>query len=377
MDDDEYYFSDLTDLGELSEDSETQETRPAKNKAKGNLRLKAKSTEFTIRGALKPGRMTTCSTEALYKQIENGRINLNPDYQRDVVWPESRQVGVIRTIFQNFPMNPVLFNVITHDDGTEMRTCIDGKQRLTSICLFRQGLVRTIFREYSGRDTGEKWWYCDNPKVPTRRAKNILAEKHRNVFDGKMVTCTEYQDLSDADEREIFQRVQLGVALTPAEKLRVVATPRTQFVRKLKDDFLNDTSALASLAWDRSRGSDIRCLAQTIQCIAISKTSSFQATQKWLEDPTPLVHAFTANIENTYRVFETLACDPRHRTVFAKISPVEFIHVGILVHRHKARLTLDAMVEAIAAIRADVRNTHHEIRNNSKVNKTMHKFIDE
>jgi hypothetical protein len=148
-------------------------------------------------------------------------------------------------------------------------------------------------------------------------------------------------------------------------------------VRKLKDDFLNDTSALASLAWDRSRGSDLRCLAQTIQCIAISKTSSFQATQKWLEDPTPLAHAFTANIENTYRVFEMLAQDPRHHTVFAKISPVEFIHVGILVHRHKARLTLDAMVEAIAAIRADVRNTHHEIRNNSKVNKTMHKFIDE
>jgi hypothetical protein len=64
--DDEYYFSDLTDLGELSENSETQETRPAKKKAKGNLRLKAKSPEFTIRGALKPGRMTTCSTEALY-----------------------------------------------------------------------------------------------------------------------------------------------------------------------------------------------------------------------------------------------------------------------------------------------------------------------
>ncbi|KAJ7696392.1 hypothetical protein B0H14DRAFT_3529742 [Mycena olivaceomarginata] len=38
-------------------------------------------------------------------------------------------------------------------------------------------------------------------------------------------------------------RVQLGVALTPAEKLKVITTPRATFVRKLQNEFLNKNDA--------------------------------------------------------------------------------------------------------------------------------------
>ena len=69
-------------------------------------------------------------------------------------------------------------------------------------------------------------------------------------------------DTGDKDERQVFQRVQLGTALTPAEKLGVIKSPRADFIRHLQSTFFKDPdSALTSLAWDRPRGTDSRCLA--------------------------------------------------------------------------------------------------------------------
>lgn len=71
--------------------------------------------------------------------------------QRDVVWPETKQTGLIDSVFHNFYIPPIIFceqnsvcsrrslrclsviGVRSEEDGTEKRTCIDGKQRLTSI----------------------------------------------------------------------------------------------------------------------------------------------------------------------------------------------------------------------------------------------------
>lgn len=51
----------------------------------------------------------------------------------DVVWPETKQIGIIDSVFRNFYIPPVIFAVNTYEDGSETKTCIDGKQRLTSI----------------------------------------------------------------------------------------------------------------------------------------------------------------------------------------------------------------------------------------------------
>ncbi|KAF8174612.1 hypothetical protein K438DRAFT_1848583 [Mycena galopus ATCC 62051] len=382
MSDDE---SDLTDLeDELSEDDYAKKPNGGKGKSKARGG-KGKAGDYTLRGALTAPRATTYSTEALYKRIHSGDIDLNPDYQREVVWPESKQIGIIDSILRNFYIPPVIFAVNGFDDGTEKLTCIDGKQRLTSIHRFVEGLI-----PHKDPSTGEKLWYRDNPEAassstskshkPKPKPKKLLPARFRNLFDGKMVVCVEYHDLEDSDEREIFQRVQLGVALTPAEKLKIITTPRATFVRALQDEFLNnDDAGLGgdALAWDRTRGSDFRCLAQTIQCISASpKTTSIQATEKWLTDPAELSPAFAASIENTYRVYETLVGDPRNSEHFTKIAPIEFIMIGILVHRQKARLTLEGLAKAVSAMRADVRHHHEDIRNNGKVYKTMVAFID-
>jgi hypothetical protein len=51
---------------------------------------------------------------------------------------ESKQIGLIDSIFRNFYIPPVVF-AVTKEDGEDVRVCVDGKQRLTSIQKFFDG----------------------------------------------------------------------------------------------------------------------------------------------------------------------------------------------------------------------------------------------
>ena len=97
-------------------------------------------------------------------QIESGNLVLDPAYQREVVWDENRASLLITSVLSrvliplsfllaklithivNYFIPPVLFNLkpkIRMVGGQKKtyieRTCVDGKQRLTSIWRFMKG----------------------------------------------------------------------------------------------------------------------------------------------------------------------------------------------------------------------------------------------
>jgi hypothetical protein len=96
---------------------------------------------FKVRDALMPPSAMSYSAQELQKYIHEGFIDLNPIYQRDVVWSETKQIGLIDSIFRNFYIPPVIFAVTKDDEGEPVRICVDGKQRLTSIQKFLDGLI--------------------------------------------------------------------------------------------------------------------------------------------------------------------------------------------------------------------------------------------
>lgn len=81
---------------------------------------------------LSPPTPVRYSCEALTIMIDKGQIDLEPEYQRGVVWNSNKQSAVIDSIFRNCYVPPVLFSIhiITNDeqDTEEMRICVDGKQ---------------------------------------------------------------------------------------------------------------------------------------------------------------------------------------------------------------------------------------------------------
>ncbi|KAH0835723.1 hypothetical protein J3R83DRAFT_9546 [Lanmaoa asiatica] len=361
---------------------------------------RTKPSGYQLTNVLKLPRATTYSTQALYDQVHAGDIDLEPEYQRDVVWPESKQIGLIDSILRNFYVPPIIFVAHQHEDGSETKTCIDGKQRLTSIhrCVILCPDPVTL--------TGTKYWYKSSGTTQGGRRK-LLPDRYRRLFANKQVVCIEYQDLLDSDEREIFQRVQLGMALTPAEKLQVLNTPMSTFVRKLQSEYFNLESSFDAegFDWDRSRGGDFRCITQALYVIAKypSSTSIGAITQleKWLHNPTAKPYArskgkkkatdddagedlskddaFLERIHATFQTFSNLISDASLQPVFLKsewrVSPIEFVMMCLLISVKKDKLTLQELAVKIGEMRVRVRAEHMDIRMNSRVAKTMFDFI--
>lgn len=52
-----------------------------------------------------------------------------------------------------------------------------------------------------------------------RSKANVLSDSARNRFSREQINIIEYTDLTEEQERDMFQRVQLGMSLSPAEKV--------------------------------------------------------------------------------------------------------------------------------------------------------------
>ncbi|KAK1229329.1 hypothetical protein PQX77_007618 [Marasmius sp. AFHP31] len=395
----------LTDLeDELEDDEEEYSTTQKKKRGRGTYKL---------RNALRPPRATTYTAQALYEQIHNGDIELDPEYQRGVVWHRDKQVKLIDSILRNFYIPPIIFAYECDDDGTEKRTCIDGKQRLTSIHLFMEGII-----PHKDSYTGEQLWYKDNGGGKTK--KTILPDKYRTIFANKQIVCVEYQELRDKDERDIFSRVQLGMALTAAEKMNVISTPRADFIRLLLSRFLTEKSlGNPEIPWAHARGTDFKCFALSVYCISKPAQTTFSGTvqlENWLAETkgdsarggkssgkkddddwdqrqgVPLAEPFKKKVIETFEVVCQLANDKKYNQAFRscpaadKISPVEMVAIPVLVYhvyvsppssspaRGDNRVTLQRLCDLILILRAYLHKNHKDVRLNSRVGKDMLEF---
>ncbi|ETW76345.1 hypothetical protein HETIRDRAFT_237652, partial [Heterobasidion irregulare TC 32-1] len=326
---------------------------------------------YTIKQELRPPRNTQYSARSLYEQILESSIDLDPDYQRDVVWPETKQIGLIDSIFRNYYIPPVIF-CDTTDDGTETRTCIDGKQRLTSI----------------QKVTGKKYWY----KQAGATKRMCLPKSIRQAFANKQIVCVEYDNIPDDQEREIFQRVQLGVALTPAGESLILSIPYTQrmsaitgpwptFIREIQSEVLGEEGFGASLDWGQTRGRDFQGLVSIV--FMIEKLPAFAtpvspALDKWLQRTTAVPAQLRKEVLDTFRIFMTLTKDKKYNAPFHKpsrISPIEFVMIGVLIYSHRTNLSYTQLSSAVEQMRADVRAREKDVRTNTRVTKSLFQFI--
>ncbi|THU79356.1 hypothetical protein K435DRAFT_558726, partial [Dendrothele bispora CBS 962.96] len=362
---------------------------------------------YRLQSALKPPRATTYTAQALYDQIINCDVDLNPEYQRDVVWTKEKQTGLIDSILRNFYIPPVIFAVNVADDGQETKTCIDGKQRLTSIYKFMDG-------DIPHRDpiTNEKFWFRIKDSVHDGKKARLLPDRYRRAFANKQIVCVEYQDLTDANERDIFQRVQLGMALTSAEKLHVIATPRAQFIRSILASHISETVLGGpKFPWDRARGSDFRCISQAVFVMSkwtsstLTGAGSLPQVEKWLRetgesntkgratpkkravghdgdyiDAPQVPEAFAKKVIETYDMLVAMVGDSKLNKAFyayPKVSPIEMICIPILIFAHGVhpkpadKFTPSELASAISELRARVRREHKDIRMNDRIGKFM------
>lgn len=83
------------------------------------------------------------------------KFNFDPPYQRDSIWNEEKQSFFIDSILRNYPVPPIfLHQKIDDDTGKILFEVVDGKQRLTSIVNFINGLIASASEDNDDILTG-------------------------------------------------------------------------------------------------------------------------------------------------------------------------------------------------------------------------------
>ncbi len=123
------------------------------------------------------------------------------------------------------------------------------------------------------------------------------------------------------------------MALSSAEKLRVVNTPRAKFINELREQFVTEDSLAApSFPWERSRGADFRCLAQAVYVMskwstdnsaALKNAGTLPQVEKWLEDDSEAItDAFVTVIKETFTTMVELTRNPEYSKPFGMYPKV-------------------------------------------------------
>lgn len=147
-----------------------------------------------------------------------GRINIDAEYQRGVVWSTPQQLLLIDSILRNYDLPKIFLRKLAEGSET-LFDVVDGVQRLTAIWRFLADEI-TLPRSYAYPDLGDvggKTW-------------SELPQDAKDRLQFAKVTVSELETDSEDDIRELFQRLQKGEPLNAAEKRNAVPGPVHDFV---------------------------------------------------------------------------------------------------------------------------------------------------
>lgn len=105
-----------------------------------------------------------CSLDGLLRTLERWKPEMNPVFQRDVVWDENQSVAFVEFFLKfghlNLNVNNIYFNQPRWGDEfvNNKMVIVDGKQRLTALTRFLENDLKAYgkhFREFEGRLSDE------------------------------------------------------------------------------------------------------------------------------------------------------------------------------------------------------------------------------
>lgn len=257
--------------------------------------------------------------------------------------------------------------------GEEQRVCIDGKQRCTSVINFYDGKIP--FKSPSGH----KFWYTAHGV----RGGQTLSPALKRKFDQISLQVVEYPNPTKEEQRDIFQRVQLGMPLSSAERLQALGGEMSAWIRDLDKRFIMaDDGFIAYLdKFDVKRARSFQILTAFVYMAYDGKriVPTANSEDKFLNSGIVPEQAFRWKVEATLSILLRIARDYYQQSfgvVEQRVAPVEFWFACLLVYKRLNVLSTSRLASEIGEMRRYIRGKWIDIRANTNIHKDLYEFLD-
>ena len=181
----------------------------------------------------------------LFHELKRNMIDINPSYQREIVWNDLMREKIIITLTDGYPMPPLNFSLI----DTNKYECVDGKNRIHALWLFLSNELRVRNKLFS--DSTE--------------------EDKDNFLNIEIQICV-FQNLDKQCREDYFRRIQGGVQLSKGELLWSMED--NAFVNSVKKYRTQNFSKIVEI-WDTYRYKDMFLLFNLAGFIMSDDVSSY------------------------------------------------------------------------------------------------------
>lgn len=152
------------------------------------------------------------TAKTLVNQMQKGKVNFDNAVQRGLVWDVSRKSLLIHSMIYGYAIPAMYF---VKDADTGVYDSLDGKQRSNAISEFING-------EFSlSLDTPPVFSDDGDQEDITGMTFEQLPEWAQDKVKDYSLTIYYYEDMTDAEIKEFFRRLNNGKALTAVEITRV------------------------------------------------------------------------------------------------------------------------------------------------------------
>lgn len=227
------------------------------------------------------------SIKTIITELKSKEIDLDSDYQRDIVWDYAKQEKFIDSCFNDIIPNNIIFTL-----NNCKLICIDGKQRLTSL----KNFVNNKFPYHNGSES----LYYDKIKKKTKGARKITLDE-KNYFYNVEIPIVRYMNLSYTNQIDIFNRIQNGIALSSGELVLSVIQDKkinkyykkkciefknmldSKTYKKRKNYVLLYSQLFYIFYFDIIRVAQISHREKLLKCISINDIDNFSKIMNYLE----------------------------------------------------------------------------------------------
>lgn len=149
------------------------------------------------------------TVENLHKKVKRGKLNLQPDFQRQFIWDKTKASCLIESILLDVPI-PIVYLAQENDDS---ELVIDGQQRLSSIFSYIDGMF----------PDGKKFKLSGLKILKNLNQKSFaeIGENYQDKIESFPLSVILIKKESDPELKfEIFERLNMGSVKLNDQELR-------------------------------------------------------------------------------------------------------------------------------------------------------------